>query len=58
MPVALLDIGDSFFVPTLDYKVYDKEIQELAELAGYDVVFTVGIDKALGCFGIRVYRIK
>jgi len=58
MPIALLDIGDSFFVPTLDYREYRDEIKELGQLAGYEVVFTVGIDKALGCYGIRVYRIK
>lgn len=58
LPTSILEVGDSFFVPTLDYHDYDKAIRDQAKLSGTEVVFAVGIDKALGCYGIRVYRIK
>jgi hypothetical protein len=58
LPTANLDVGDSFFVPTLDINEYNDEINKSAKRAGFEVYYIVGIDKTLGCFGIRVFRAK
>ena len=55
-PVDLLDIGDSFFIPTVDHKLVTAPVRALARELGIEVRFVYGIDRATDMYGVRVTR--
>lgn len=57
LPVDLLQVGDSFFVPVVTPTSLISQIKHLAEDAGIVVRIQVGIDIATGMYGIRCTRV-
>jgi len=55
-PVGLLDVGDSFFIPTLHAGAHIGKIRKLAAEYEYTITYRMGIDEATGLYGMRVIR--
>ena len=55
-PVSSLDVGDSFFVPSIESSMHMPIIRALASEAGFEVAYKAGVDIDTGMYGIRVVR--
>ena len=56
LPVAGLEVGDSFFVPSIDPESTLRQCKALARRYRMCLSSRIGIDVATGCYGIRVWR--
>lgn len=58
LPVGLLEVGDSFFIPTLTTSPYLKQAERMAEARGMTIQHRMGIDTESGLYGMRVLRVS
>jgi hypothetical protein len=56
-PIGLLDVGDSFFIPTLHASAHIHKIRKLADEYEFQIDYRMGIDEGTGFYGMRVIRI-
>jgi hypothetical protein len=57
LPVGLLEIGDSFFIPALTGTAYAAKVHRLAAERDMKVECHMGIDRETGLYGMRVVRV-
>lgn len=57
-PVSQLDIGDSFFVPSINPASTQRQVERLAGALGMKVSYRTGIDTATNIYGVRIIRVS
>ena len=58
LPLGLLEVGDSFFLPALSRQPMSGRLHRLAREMGITISCQMGIDVASGLYGMRVVRTR